>query len=40
MLCFTVLGGLLPGDSGFYLFVLDLFGWVFLTGRQLLAASD
>jgi hypothetical protein len=40
LLCFTVIGGLLPGDSGFYLFVLSLFGWVFLTGRQLLASTD
>lgn len=40
VLCFTVLGGILPGDSGFYLFVLGLFGWIFLTGRELLAAAD
>ena len=40
VLCFTVVGGLLPGDCGFYLFVVDLFTWIFLTSRQLLAAAD
>lgn len=35
VLAFTVIGGLLPGDSGFYLFLLGLFTWVFLTGRRL-----
>ncbi|MGN6612719.1 MAG: DUF998 domain-containing protein [Angustibacter sp.] len=40
LLCFTVIGGLLPGDSGFYLFVLGLFTWVFATARQLVSAAD
>ena len=35
VLVFTVGGGLLPGDTNFYLFLLGLFGWFFATGRRL-----
>lgn len=40
VLVFTVGGGLLPGDAGFYVFLLGLFGWVFLTGRRLVHAAS
>lgn len=36
VLVFTVGGGVLPGDTGFYLFLLGLFGWFFAAGRRLL----
>ncbi len=35
VLVFTVGGGLLPGDTGFYIFLVDFLGWVFLVGRRL-----
>ncbi len=35
VLAFTVVGGLLPGDGGFYVFLLGLLGWFSLTGRRL-----
>ncbi len=38
-LTFTVGGGLLPGDTAFYVFLLTLFGWIGLTGRRVATAD-
>ena len=38
VLMFTIGGGVLPGDANFYLFLLGLFGWLFVAGRRLVHA--
>jgi hypothetical protein len=35
VLVFTIGGGLLPGDTNFYIFLTGLFGWLFAAGRRL-----
>jgi hypothetical protein len=39
VLVFTVGGGLLPGDTGFYVFLVDFLGWVYLVGRRLVVQA-